>query len=83
MAKVKSRILQQQNKIQSFEEKKQRLENKKFHKALKAYKQTQKHQEKRANFDQISKLKKQIKEKGDNLEERDVKKIFNDGGRGG
>jgi Eukaryotic rRNA processing protein EBP2 len=38
MAKVKSRLLQQQQKVQTFEEKKQKLENKKFHKAIKAYK---------------------------------------------
>jgi rRNA-processing protein EBP2 len=47
MAKVKSRLLQQQQKVQTFEEKQQRLENKKFHKAIKAYKQTEKHKEKR------------------------------------
>ncbi len=34
MAKVKSRLLAQQVKIQNFEERKQRLENKKFHKAV-------------------------------------------------
>jgi len=33
--------------VQDFEEKKARMENKKFHKAIKAYKQTEKHQEKR------------------------------------
>jgi rRNA-processing protein EBP2 len=43
MAKVKSRLLQQQQKVQTFEEKKQRMENKKFHKAIKAYKQTERH----------------------------------------
>lgn len=47
MRKVKSRFLQQQQKIQTFEEKKQRLENKKFHKAIKDYKQKEKHGEKR------------------------------------
>ena len=44
MAKVKSRLLQQSKKVASFEEKKQRFENKKFHKAIKAYKQGEKHQ---------------------------------------
>jgi hypothetical protein len=38
MRKVKSRFLQQQQKIATFEEKKQKLENKKFHKAIKDYK---------------------------------------------
>ena len=43
MAKVKSRLLQQQQKVQTFEEKRARLENKKFHKAIKAFKQTERH----------------------------------------
>ena len=43
MAKVKSRLLQQQNKIKTFEEKQSRMENKRFHKAIKAYKQTERH----------------------------------------
>jgi rRNA-processing protein EBP2 len=43
MAKVKSRLLQQQNKIKTFEEKQYRMENKRFHKAIKAYKQTERH----------------------------------------
>jgi len=34
MAKVKSRLLKQQVKVQNFEERKLRLENKKFHKAV-------------------------------------------------
>jgi len=38
MVNVKSRFLQQQVKIKTFEEKKQRLENKKFHKAIKDFK---------------------------------------------
>jgi hypothetical protein len=29
--------------VQTFEERRQKLENKKFHKAIKAYKQTEKH----------------------------------------
>jgi len=53
MAKVKSRLLRQQTKIKSFEEKKQRTENKKFHKALKDFKMKAKHQEKRDNLDTI------------------------------
>ena len=46
--------------MQTFEEKKSRLENKKFHKAIKAYKQTERHQEKRDNFKKIDQLKKKI-----------------------
>lgn len=79
MAKVKSRLLQQQNKIQTFEERKSRMENKKFHKAIKAYKQTEKHKEKRQNIEKITQLKKQIKERGDDLEGKDFDKIFNGG----
>ena len=60
MAKVKSRLLQQSKKVASFEEKKQRFENKKFHKAIKAYKQGEKHQEKRQNVENINTLKKKI-----------------------
>jgi hypothetical protein len=47
MSVVKSRLLKQQVKIKTFEEKKQRTENKKFHKALKDFKMKTKHQEKR------------------------------------
>ena len=43
MSKVKSRLLQQQHKIENFEERRNKLENKKFHKALKAHKQNVKH----------------------------------------
>ena len=38
MRSVKSRLLKQSVRIQTFEEKRQRLENKKFHKAIKDYK---------------------------------------------
>jgi methionyl-tRNA synthetase len=64
MAKVKSKLLQQQVKIQNFEERQLRMENKKFHKAIKAYKQDVKHQEKRDNLENITKLKKEIRDKG-------------------
>ncbi|CDW84423.1 UNKNOWN [Stylonychia lemnae] len=80
MAKVKSRLLQQQVKIQNFEERQSRLENKKFHKAMKAYKQTEKHKEKRDNIDNINKLKKEIKEKGGEADEKEFNKLFNGGG---
>ena len=76
MAKVKSRLMSQQQKIQSFEEKKQRLENKKFHKAIKAYKQTERHQEKKHNVSQINRLKEKIHEKGD-IDEKEFDQIFN------
>lgn len=85
MAKVKSRLLQQQQKVQTFEEKKSRLENKKFHKAIKAYKQTERHQEKRDNFKKIDQLKKKIKESKGNgeVDEREFNKLFNGGGNQG
>ena len=43
MARVKSRLLKQQVKMKTFGEKKQRTENKKFHKALKDFKMKAKH----------------------------------------
>lgn len=76
MAQVKSRLLKQQVKIKTFEEKKQRTENKKFHKALKDFKQKAKHQEKRDNLDQISQLKKRIREKGDDMADDDFDKVM-------
>ena len=76
MAKVKSRLLMQQTKIKGFEEKKQRTENKKFHKALKDYKMKAKHQEKRDNQDQIKELKKKIREKGDDMGDADFDKVM-------
>ena len=79
MAKVKSKILQQQQKVQTFEEKKAKLENKKFHKAIKAYKQTEKHQEKRQNVDKINTLKKRISERGGEIDDKEFTKIFNGG----
>lgn len=80
MAKVKSRLLQQQEKIKTFEEKRARFENKKFHKAIKAYKQTEKHQEKRDNVDKIQQFKKKIAEKKDGeVDEREFNRIFNGG----
>lgn len=81
MAKVKSRLLQQQQKVQTFEEKRQKLENKKFHKAIKAYKQTEKHKEKRHNVEQINTLKKKITERGGDIDEKEFNQIFNGGER--
>ena len=63
-------------KIKTFEEKKQRAENKKFHKAIKEFKMKAKHTEKRENLEQISKLKKRIKERGDDMEDADFDKIM-------
>jgi len=87
MAKVKSRLLKQQVKIKSFEEKKQRVENKKFHKALKDFKMKSKHAEKRDNMEQLSKLKQKIREKGDDMGDADFDKFLTNpgnakGGRG-
>jgi len=79
MAKVKSRLLQQQVKVQNFEERKQRLENKKFHKAMKAHKQTERHREKRQNLEQISRLKQQVKAKGGDADEQEFNRLFNKG----
>lgn len=76
MAKVKSRILQQQVKIKTFEEKKQRAENKRFHKALKDFKMKAKHSEKRENMEQINQLKRKIKEKGDDMEDADFDRVM-------
>lgn len=76
MAQVKSRLLKQQVKIKTFEEKKQKTENKKFHKALKDFKMKAKHQEKRDNMDQIGLLKKRIREKGDDMGDEDFDKVM-------
>ena len=76
MGRIKSKILMQQTKIKTFEEKKLRDENKKFHKALKDTKMRQKHQEKKENLENINKLKKRIVEKGGDLEDDDFDKIM-------
>jgi hypothetical protein len=55
------------------------MENKKFHKAIKAYKQNERHKEKRQNVEQINSLKKKISERGGDIEEKEFKKIFNGG----
>lgn len=57
MVNVKSRFLQQQVKIKTFEEKKQKAENKKFHKAIKDFKMKQKHQDKKDTSNAIIKFK--------------------------
>ena len=79
MANVKSRLLKQQVKIKTFEEKKQRAENKKFHKALKDFKQKAKHSEKRENMEQINMLKQRIREKGDDMADDDFDKFMSGG----
>ena len=60
------------------------MENKKFHKALKDFKMKAKHQEKRDNMTYITELKQKIREKGDDMEDRDFDKLMGSrGGRGG
>ena len=54
MVKVKSRLLRQQVKIKTFEEKKLKQENKKFHKALKDFKMKNKNNQKRENLEMIT-----------------------------
>lgn len=76
MANVKSRLLKQQSKIKTFEEKKARTENKKFHKALKDFKMKAKHSEKRDNIQQINQLKQRIREKGDDMADEDFDKFM-------
>ena len=83
MAKVKGRLLKQQTKIKTFEEKKARTENKKFHKALKDFKMKAKHQEKRDNLDQIKQLKQRIREKGDDMADADFDKVMSGKNSGG
>lgn len=84
MVKVKSRLLKQQVRIKSFEEKKLRAENKKFHKALKDFKMKNKHQQKKDNMAMINSLKQRIKDKGDDMDDREFDKIMgtNKGGFG-
>lgn len=76
MQQVKSRLLKQQVRIKTFEEKKQRDENKKFHKALKDFKMKAKHAEKRENLDNINELKKRIKERGDDMADEDFDRLM-------
>ena len=76
MRKIKSRFLQQQQKIATFEEKKQRLENKKFHRAIKDYKQKEKHAAKRQLGEATQDLKKQIRERGGDLDNAEIDKIL-------
>jgi len=75
MRKIKSNLLKQQNKIAKFEEKKGRLENKKFHKAIKSFTQQKRHQEKRDNMTAINTLKDKIKS-GDNVGDKEFNSIM-------
>lgn len=61
MKTIKARLLKQQQKIQKFEDKKGRVENKKFHKALKSFTQKKRHEEKKQNVTAINTLKDKIK----------------------
>ena len=63
-------------KIKTFEEKKLKQENKKFHKALKDFKMKNKHNQKRENLEMITQLKQKIKEKGDDMDDKDFAKIM-------
>lgn len=79
MGKVKSRLLKQSVKIKTFEEKKLRAENKKFHRAIKDHKMKEKHSVKRDNMEAINKLKSRIQERsraGDDVEEAEFNKIM-------
>lgn len=76
MKKVKSRLLKQQHKIASFEQKKSKEENRKFHKAIKKFTQDKRHQEKKDNMAAIGELKEKIREKGNNMEDKDFDKIM-------
>lgn len=63
-------------RIKSFEEKKLRAENKKFHKALKDFKMKNKHQQKRDNMQMITNLKQRIKDKGDEVDDKEFNRIM-------
>ena len=80
MQSVRSNLVRQQVKIQNFEEKKLRRDNKKFAKRVtelsknihnlqcqvQTVKTLEKHKEKRRNLDAINKWKDEIKQKGEN-----------------
>ena len=76
MNNIKSRILKQQAKMKSFEDKKHRTENKKFHKAIKDHKMKEKHQEKRENLERIQTLKKKVQQKGDDMDDKEFDKVM-------
>ena len=78
MNAIKTRLLSQQSKIKSFEDKKNRGENKKFHKALRDHKMRASHQEKSQNLKNIEKLKKRVKMSGgDPMADDEFDKIMN------
>jgi len=77
MLDIKQRLLKQQTRIKTFEEKKTKSENKKLHKSLKDFKMRAKHAEKRENMKNIEKLKKKIHSKGgENLGDEEFDKIM-------
>lgn len=53
-----------------------RADNKKFHKALKDFKMKNKHNQKKENMEMITQLKQRIKEKGDDMDDKDFDKIM-------
>ena len=75
MKKIKGRLLKQRHKIEKFEEKKSKNENKKFHKALKQFTQQKRHQEKRDNMAAIGELKNKIRE-GQDVGDKEFNKIM-------
>ena len=62
MRQVKGRLLKQKKKIQQFEEKKSKSENRKFHKAIRNFTQQKRHTEKKENMAAIDTLKDKIKQ---------------------
>jgi len=71
MQKVRNHLVRQQVKIQTFEEKKQRKDSKKFAKKLQQQKELDKVKEKKKNLAVIDKWKEQIKNKGENAPDLD------------
>lgn len=67
--------MKQQHKIQSFEDKKSKEENRKFHKAIKDFTQKKRHQEKTDNIKAIDELKTDIRA-GKELTDKDFNKIM-------
>ena len=59
MKRIKNKLVSQEVRMKNFEEKKQRLENKRFEKAIKAYKMKQRHLEKKEHDEKIKKYKQQ------------------------
>jgi rRNA-processing protein EBP2 len=77
MRKIKAKILKQEEKIKQFEEKKLRLDNKKFHKRIKAFKQETKSRDKRESNKKIEQYKEAVR--GEDLDNTlDIQKFLTD-----